>query len=81
MAPLRRSEPNADEPHSWREYRLKLLDLVEKHDIEIARLHDAHLELQVLQKARSAGWGWIGAIFGTVAGGLITTALIKLFHL
>ena len=77
MAP-RREDPISDEPHSWREYRLKLLDLVEKHDKEIARLHDAHVEMQVLTKARTAGWGWIGAIVGSAIGSIITALLLKL---
>lgn len=77
MAP-KREEPNGDEPHSWREYRLKLLDLVEKHDEEIAKLHDAYIAMQALAKARSAGWGWIGAIAGSIIGSILTALLTKL---
>lgn len=80
MAPQRREEPNADEPHSWREYRLKLLDLVEKHDREIARLHDAQISADVLSKARSAGWGWIGAVAGSILGSIITAVILKLIQ-
>ncbi len=76
-----RREPIPEEPHSWREYRLKLLDMVEKHDLEIQRLHDAHVELTVLNRARSAGWGWIGAMAGSIIGSLLTALAIKLMHL
>lgn len=79
MAPRR--DPNPEEPHSWREYRLKLLDMVEKHDQEITRLHDAHVRIEALTQARSASWGWIGAVAGSVIGSLLTALVIKYLHL
>lgn len=76
-----RRDPNSDEPHSWREYRLKILDLVEKHEVEIARLHDAHIKMEVVTQARAAGWGWIGAIAGSVLGSLLTALVIRFLQL
>lgn len=78
---VQRRDPIPEEPHSWREYRLKLLDMVEKHELEIARLHDAHIEMQVLTKARAAGWGWVGAVAGSIIGSMMTALIIKLLHL
>lgn len=80
MAP-RRDDNLSGEPHSWAEYRLKILDLVAKHEIEIARLHDESIKRDVLDKARSVGWAWLGAIVGSIAGGIVTAIIIKIIHL
>lgn len=80
MAP-RRDANLSGEPHSWAEYRLKILDLVAKHEIEIARLHDESIKRDVLDKARSVGWAWLGAIVGSIAGGIVTAVIIKIIHL
>lgn len=76
MAP-RREEPIADEPHSWREYRIRVLALIDEHDKELARLHDRSIAMEAISKARSAGWGWIGAVAGSIIGSILTALLLK----